>query len=190
VARFVRTDRLLVRPLQREDRAEWIQAMSASEPLHAATSPELDPEESWDERFDYLMGVSDMGRFDGSRWTGAGFLPDGRIAAFISLFDIQYGPVEGGLASWAANATLERRGYVREAVAGALDLAFSPTGLALHRVQANIMPRNLRSRAIADHLGLRCEGLARKLVRIAGEWEDHLCYAITADEHAPRWPAG
>ena len=190
MALFVRTDRLLVRPLRRDDRAEWIDAMVASDALHAPKSPMMDPEESWDDRFEYLMGISDMGRFDGSRWMGAGFLPDGRIAAFVNLFDIQYGPVEGGLASWAVNAMVERRGFTREAVSGMLDIAFSPTGLGLHRVQANIMPRNLRSRAIADELGMRCEGLARKLVRIAGEWEDHLCYAITADEYAPRWPAG
>jgi ribosomal-protein-alanine N-acetyltransferase len=188
----LRTHRMLIRPLQRDDRAEWVRVMALSEALHAPTSPSLDPEEGWDERFDYTMGLADMGRMDGSRLTCVGILADGRIAAFVNLFDIQYGVVECGLASWAVNAEVERQGHCREAVSGLLDLGFGavPNGLGLHRIQANIMPRNRRSREIAETLSLRCEGLSRKMLRIAGTWEDHLNYAITAEEHTPRWSPG
>jgi ribosomal-protein-alanine N-acetyltransferase len=188
----VRTTRLLVRPLSRDDRAEWTRVMALSESLHGPTSPAVDPEEGWDDRFDHVMGRADMGRMDGSRLTCVAVLSDGRFAAFVNLFDLQYGVVEVGVASWAVNAEVEHQGFAREAVSGLLDLGFAPAprGLALHRIVANIMPRNLRSRAIAEHLGLRCEGLSRKMIRIAGAWEDHLNYAITAEEHAPRWSVG
>jgi ribosomal-protein-alanine N-acetyltransferase len=166
--------------------------MSVSERLHAPSSPAFDAEETWDERFDYAMGLADMGRLDGTRLSCVGALPDGRIAAFVNLFDVQYGVVETGLASWSVNAELEQQGYCREAVSALVDAGFGarPRGLGLHRIQANIMPRNARSRAIAEALGFRCEGLARRMIRIAGSWEDHLNYAITAEEHTPRWSLG
>jgi ribosomal-protein-alanine N-acetyltransferase len=75
-----------------------------------------------------------------------------------------------------------RKGLTSEGVRLALDAAFGPIGL--HRVQAGIIPRNEPSLALATKMGFREEGLAKRLVKIAGVWEDHRIFAMTAEE----WP--
>jgi [ribosomal protein S5]-alanine N-acetyltransferase len=52
----------------------------------------------------------------------------------------------------------------------------------LHRVEAAIVPRNDRSRRVADKLGMREEGVSTRFLQIRGIWEDHVRYAITAEE--------
>ena len=39
---------------------------------------------------------------------------------------------------------------------------------------------------MAENLGLRLEGLAERFLEINGVWEDHLRYAITAEEWLQR----
>ena len=52
------------------------------------------------------------------------------------------------------------------------DIAFGPLGL--HRVEANVMPRNGRSIRVMEKLGFVQEGLARDYLRINGRWENHI----------------
>ncbi len=80
------------------------------------------------------------------------------------------------------------RGLGTEGVEALLRVAFTadPDGLALHRVQANIMPTNQRSIRIAAKVGLRCEGLAVRYLEIAGTWEDHIMFAMTREEYDAR----
>ena len=71
-----------------------------------------------------------------------------------------------------------------EAVAVILRFAFDELGL--HRVEAAIVPRNAKSRRVADKLGLRDEGTSQRFLQIRGTWEDHVRYAITTEEWAER----
>ncbi len=72
------------------------------------------------------------------------------------------------------------QGYMREAIGLTLNHCFDR--MRLHRVEANIQPHNVRSIAAVQANGFRYEGLAKGLVQIAGEWRDHLRWAITAEE--------
>ena len=49
-----------------------------------------------------------------------------------------------------------------------------------------IIPRNKPSRRVAEKLNLREEGVALRYLEINGTWEDHVRYAITAEEWAER----
>ena len=64
-------------------------------------------------------------------------------------------------------------------------MSFAFDTLALHRVQAAVMPRNGPSRRILEKRHFREEGYAARYLRIAGRWEDHLLYALTAEEWRP-----
>jgi ribosomal-protein-alanine N-acetyltransferase len=75
-------------------------------------------------------------------------------------------------------------GYATWAVREALAFAFGWANL--HRVQAAIMPRNVRSIRVAEKTGFHKEGLAQRYLRINSVWEDHRIYAITSEE----WPVG
>ncbi len=56
----------------------------------------------------------------------------------------------------------------------------------MHRLQISIIPRNRASRRVAEKLELRSEGVAHRYLEINGTWEDHIRYAITAEEWAER----
>ncbi|HEU5148977.1 MAG TPA: GNAT family protein [Iamia sp.] len=46
----------------------------------------------------------------------------------------------------------------------------------------SIIPRNTASRRVPEKLGLRDEGTALRYLEINGVWEDHVRYAIPAEE--------
>lgn len=54
----------------------------------------------------------------------------------------------------------------------------------LHRIQADIMPSNLRSQRTAAGCGFRRQGLNEKYMCIDGRWRDHYIYALVDD---PDW---
>jgi ribosomal-protein-alanine N-acetyltransferase len=60
--------------------------------------------------------------------------------------------------------------------------------LGLHRLEASIVPRNTASRRVAEKLGLREEGTALRFLQIRGVYEDHVRYAMTAEEWVERGP--
>ena len=75
---------------------------------------------------------------------------------------------------------LAGRGLMPEAVVVLARFAFEELGL--HRLQISIIPRNAASRRVPEKLGLRDEGIAVRYLEINGIWEDHVRYAITAEE--------
>ncbi len=66
-----------------------------------------------------------------------------------------------------------------------LVVRFAFDRLALHRVQAAVMPRNLGSIRVLEENGFRREGLAPRYLQIDGRWEDHLIFAGTAEDAGP-----
>lgn len=64
------------------------------------------------------------------------------------------------------------KGYMTEALQKGIQIVFH--GLRLHRIEANVMPRNVRSLKVLQKLGFEYEGRAKKYLYINGVWEDHL----------------
>jgi [ribosomal protein S5]-alanine N-acetyltransferase len=54
--------------------------------------------------------------------------------------------------------------------------------LGLHRIEANIMPKNKRSLRVVEKLGFYNEGLAYKYLKINGKWEDHIHMVLLNDK--------
>lgn len=72
------------------------------------------------------------------------------------------------------------RGLMSEALLSAIRYIFSLEGL--HRIEANVMPRNERSVRLLQRLGFRNEGRAQRYLNIQGRWEDHDHYVMLAEE--------
>ena len=83
----------------------------------------------------------------------------GRVIGSVALNNIVRGALCG-------------RGYMTQAVEACTRFAFGPA--ALHRVEANVLPRNTASLRVLEKCGYRPEGLARRYLRINGAWEDHI----------------
>ena len=63
---------------------------------------------------------------------------------------------------------------------------FAFDDLHLHRLEICIVPRNTNSRRVMEVLQIREEGIALRYLEINGVWEDHIRYAITAEEWQAR----
>ncbi len=181
----LRTARMTLRLLRESDRAEFVRAMARSEPHLRpwwTARPEGENIEAWFERTLLRAGTEFA---EGRSARLVGFLDDGRMAGTFSLNNIARGVFQNADVGWSVMVDLVGRGLATEGVRALLDYAFlpAPSGLALHRVQANVIPSNTASLNVARRCGFRVEGLGRKLLQIDGRWQDHVMFARLAEEH-------
>jgi ribosomal-protein-alanine N-acetyltransferase len=106
--------------------------------------------------------------------------PAGRIVGVVSLGNIAEWPQLAATTGYWLGAGETGKGFMRDALASMLDIAFEEK--KLHRVVANILPANRRSHAVAEALGFTNEGVARGLVEIDGEWRDHTVWSVLSTE--------
>jgi ribosomal-protein-alanine N-acetyltransferase len=104
----------------------------------------------------------------------------GRIVGGIGLTQIRRGIAQSGVIGYWIGQRYARQGYTSQATRLVTSFAFDR--LNLHRVEASCVPDNQASRALLERLGFRQEGYARSYLKIAGEWADHLLYAVIAGE--------
>jgi [ribosomal protein S5]-alanine N-acetyltransferase len=76
------------------------------------------------------------------------------------------------------------RGHMTAAVKALVPFAFDR--LNLHRLEAACLPHNAASMRLLEKVGFQREGLARGLVCINGRWQDHIRFALLADDPRPR----
>jgi len=180
--------RVMLRPLRPDDwdgwrevrlrcRA-WLERWEQS-PDVGSLDPALDRE-----AFRARCGAWDRQRhFDAAYGFGL-FLLDGRFAGEVSLGSVQRGPFQMGYVGYWIDEALAGSGYVPEGVVLIMQYAFDV--LQLHRLEAAIVPRNGPSRRVAEKLGLRDEGTAVRFLQIQSVYEDHIRYAISAEEWRER----
>ena len=80
-------------------------------------------------------------------------------------------------------ADRQGQGFMGEAVAAAIHLAFADLGL--HRVKAAYLPTNERSARLLRRLGFVVEGYARDYLLIQGRWQDQVLVGLIN----PAWRA-
>lgn len=99
-------------------------------------------------------------------------LYDERIIGSISLSNIVRGAFQSCHLGYRMDGALVNQGLMTEGIQAVITYAFEE--LQLHRIEANIMPRNIASLKVARKLGFYEEGLAYKYLKINGFWEDHI----------------
>lgn len=105
---------------------------------------------------------------------------EGDIIGLCGLGGISFGNFCSAFLYYKLDAGHTGQGYMSEAVRRLIDIAFN--GLKLHRLEANVMPRNAASLQLAKQLGFQEEGLAKAYLNIAGVWEDHLHLVLLNDK--------
>ncbi|MBA3281009.1 MAG: GNAT family N-acetyltransferase [Acidimicrobiia bacterium] len=115
---------------------------------------------------------------------GFGIFTEGQFCGEINLSSIQRGPFQSAYVGYWIDQERAGQGLMPEALVVLARFAFDD--IHLHRVQVSIIPRNTASRRVVDKLGLRQEGIAEKYLEINGVWEDHIRYALTAEEWEER----
>ncbi|MCC6704558.1 MAG: GNAT family N-acetyltransferase [Thermomicrobiales bacterium] len=104
---------------------------------------------------------------------------DGQVIGDIILFldSIEHALGEIG---WTLHPDYQGKGYATEAARGVMKLAFETIGM--HRIKANLDPRNHASEALCLRLGMRREAHYVEDFWSKGEWTDSYIYAILARE--------
>ena len=108
---------------------------------------------------------------------------DDEICGLISLTSVQRGAMCQGVLGYWLTQSVAGQGLGALSVAMMLDLVIGELGL--HRVEINVRPENGPSLGLCRKLGLREEGYKERYMNIAGEWADHVAFAIDA-ESMPR----
>lgn len=175
--------RVMLRPLTVRDfaawravrlaNAEWLEKWEPQRNLHAP-----DPINDRD-AFAMRCSARQRERQLGHGY-GFGIFVDGDFVGEINLNSVQRGAFQSGYVGYWIAESAAGNGYMPEAVLALARYAFEE--LYLHRLQISIIPRNARSRRVMEKLGIRSEGIAKRYLEINGVWEDHVRYAITAEE--------
>jgi ribosomal-protein-alanine N-acetyltransferase len=115
---------------------------------------------------------------------GFGIFVDGLFCGEINISSVQRGPFQSAYVGYWIDEARAGNSYTPEALVVLARHAFEQLGL--HRLQISIIPRNTASHRVAEKLALREEGTALRYLEINGVWEDHVRYAITAEDWAER----
>jgi len=99
-----------------------------------------------------------------------------RIIGDLALSNIVRGAFQSCHLGYKMDGAEINQGLMAEAIERAIRFAFDD--LRLHRVEANIMPKNARSIRVVEKLGFVDEGMSRKYLKIAGVWEDHRHFVL------------
>ncbi len=181
--------RVVLRPLGPGDFAAFSEVRNRNgewltrwEPRRLAGQP--DPARS----FDAFVARCSARQRERQLGTGYGFgiFADQRFSGEINLSSVQRGPFQSGSVGYWVDCALAGQGLCPEALVVLARFAFEDLGL--HRIQISIVPRNHASRRVVEKVGVRCEGTSAGYLQINGEWEDHLQFAMVAEEWAVRGP--
>lgn len=97
---------------------------------------------------------------------------DKKIIGTIALTNIVRGPFCSAFLGAKLDLEYLNRGYMTQATEEIVKFAFEKENL--HRIEANVMPRNLASLRVLEKNGFINEGISHNYLRINGVWEDHI----------------
>ncbi len=183
----LRGRRIVLRPLVLADFDDWREVRQRSRNWLVKWEPNPPPGQPDDTEskpaFNARCGAREREWQLGTGY-GFGIFVHGRLSGEINLSGVQRGPFQNAYIGYWIDEAQAGNGYVPEALVAVARFAFED--LRLHRVQVAIIPRNRASRRVVEKLQLRDEGVAVRYLAINGRWEDHIRYALTAEEWLER----
>ena len=178
--RRIAAERLYLRPPHLRDWPQW-------EALRGLSRPFLEPwEPVWPDDALTRAHFQRRLRRQLAEWRGdqaCAFLifriADERLVGGITIANIRRGVAQMASVGYWIGAPFARRGYMTEALVAACGFAFA--ALTLHRVEAACLPHNDASRGLLEKVGFEREGYAKRYLKIAGEWQDHLLFGMSRE---------
>jgi [ribosomal protein S5]-alanine N-acetyltransferase len=168
-----RAVRVMLRPPTARDGLEFCRLNRASRRLHRGLAA---PPVTVAEFADYVSRCRQA--------NFSGFLicrvADGALLGSINVSEIVRGRFHSAYLGYQIGQPFAGQGYMTEALQLALHVVFG--SLRLHRVEANIQPRNVASLALVRRAGFRREGLSPRYLKIGGRWRDHERWALLVEE--------
>ncbi|HWF79206.1 MAG TPA: GNAT family N-acetyltransferase [Streptosporangiaceae bacterium] len=171
-----RTDRLVLRPFRHGDEAAVLAYRCRADvcryipadPMTEASAPAFIADRIAARQLEA----------DGDRMVFAVEL-DGLVIGDVLVRIAQVGDRQAEL-GWVFNPDFHGHGYATEAARELVEMSFAELGM--HRVWAQLDPRNTASARLCERLGMRHEAHLRHHIWIKGEWTDAAIYAILESE--------
>jgi ribosomal-protein-alanine N-acetyltransferase len=107
---------------------------------------------------------------------------DGELLGGLTLGQVRRGVAQAASLGYWIGAPYAGQGYMTDAVRTLVPFVFDH--LRLRRIEAACLPTNDPSIRLLEKVGFQREGYARSYLCIAGEWRDHLLYALLSTD----WP--
>jgi len=178
------TERLYLRAPQERDEEEWLDIREASRDF-------LEPwEPSWPKRRLLPRDYRNFFKARRKKWRkdqGYSFFLFTRdrdnLIGSVNINNVVRGVAQFASLGYWIGAPYHSQGYMTEAVAAVTCCALDD--LSLHKVTASCIPGNIASQKVLEKLGFEKEGLARRHLKIAGRWQDHITYGILASDPRP-----
>jgi ribosomal-protein-alanine N-acetyltransferase len=104
----------------------------------------------------------------------------GELAGVVNLNEVVRGVFQSAYLGFYVHAAHAGQGVMTVGLEQVLKEAFTVHGL--HRLEANIQPRNSASLRLVRRLGFRREGFSPRYVKIGGRWRDHERWALTKED--------
>ncbi|MDA3847751.1 MAG: GNAT family protein [Vallitaleaceae bacterium] len=103
------------------------------------------------------------------------------LIGMVTLNEIVKGCFQSCFIGYKISKYHSNQGLMTEAVKAVTDYAFKQ--LKLHRIEANIMPRNTVSLRVVEKQGFVNEGLSKGYLKINDTWEDHIHMVLLNPNH-------
>ncbi len=169
-------DRVYMRVPRKQDCEEWVAVKRRCAPYEAAFTPVSSLSNLDREGYFKRLSVYQNDWRDGMAHVVFIFMQDTHaLAGGLTINNIVRGAGQMATLGYWLDEERRGQGLMPEAVGLACDFAFGELGL--HRMQAGCLPHNKASRRVLEKCGFAEEGFARKYIKIAGEWQDHVIYA-------------
>lgn len=106
---------------------------------------------------------------------------DSKVIGTVALNEIVRGCFQSCFLGYRLDENEINKGYMTEAINAVVDYGFNH--LKLHRIEANIMPRNGASLRAVSKSGFYHEGISKSYLLINGRWEDHVHMVKLNDDY-------
>jgi len=105
---------------------------------------------------------------------------DDSLIGGCTLSNVRRGVAQGCSMGYWIGERFARQGHMFAAVKAIVPFIFGTLGL--HRIEAACLATNEPSKNLLIKAGFRQEGIARRYLLINGEWQDHVLFALLAED--------
>lgn len=173
--------RIHLRPLTLDDYSNWADLRAVSRAHLEPWEPEWRTDELWRSSFRRRIRHYQKEARDDLGYAFGLYLTAGEVLiGGVTLGNVRRGVMQCATLGYWLGAAYTQKGYMSEAVGAIIPHSFGH--LSLHRLEAASMPSNTASIRVLEKAGFVREGLARRYLKISGSWQDHIRFALLADE--------
>jgi [ribosomal protein S5]-alanine N-acetyltransferase len=173
---ILRSAKTIIRPPNMDDFKTWVDLRKSSRGFLEPWEPEWNEDEFNRSNFRYRLHIYNKLSDEDRGQALFIFCADSKaLVGAININNIRRGVAQTATLGYWIGAQFAGRGYMTDTLEALIPYCFKE--LSLHRLEAACLPSNAASIALLKKSNFEQEGYAKKYLKIAGNWEDHLLFA-------------